>query len=79
MPAALGYFTALRDAAAVRGPCRALADGLNRRGRVLVNMGRFAEAADEHRRALAVAREIGYPAGEAWALMGLRLRRSWLR
>ena len=71
LPVALGYFTALRDGAAVRGPCRALADGLNRRGTILVNMGRFAEAADEHRRALAVAREIGYPAGEVWALMGL--------
>jgi DNA-binding CsgD family transcriptional regulator len=34
-------------------------------------MGRFAEAAGESRRALAVARQIGYPAGEAQALMRL--------
>ena len=71
MPATLGYCTALRDAAAVRGPCRALADGLIRRGGVLFNMGQYAEGADENRRALAVAREIGYPAGEAQALMFL--------
>ena len=31
-------------------------------------MGRYAEAADEARRALAVAREIGYPGGEVLAL-----------
>ena len=46
MPAALAHSTALRDAAADRGPCRALADGLDRRGVVLENMGRFAEAAE---------------------------------
>jgi non-specific serine/threonine protein kinase len=71
MPAALAHSTALRDAAADRGPCRALADGLDRRGVVLENMGRFAESAGESRRALAVARQIGYPAGEAQALMRL--------
>ena len=69
--AALSHSTALRDAAAVRGPCRALADGLHRRSMILANTGRFAEMADESRRALAVAREIGYPAGEAQALMSL--------
>jgi DNA-binding CsgD family transcriptional regulator len=71
LPAGLAHSTALRDAAAVRGPCRALADGLYRRGVALENMGRFAEAAGESRRALAVARQIGYPAGEAQALMRL--------
>ena len=71
MPAALAHSTALRDATTDRGPCRALADGLDRRGVVLENMGRFAESAGESRRALAVARQIGYPAGEAQALMRL--------
>jgi DNA-binding CsgD family transcriptional regulator len=66
--AALGHFTALRDAAAGRGPCQALAEGLAGRGGVLRALGRGAEAAAEHRRALVVAREVAYPLGEALAL-----------
>ena len=62
------HSTALRDAVAGRGPSRALADGLVGRAVALVNMGRAAEAADEARRALAVAREIGYRTGEVLAL-----------
>ena len=38
-----------------------------------VNLGRIAEAAEDARRALAVAREIGYPAGEVLALGDLSL------
>ena len=38
------------------------------RALTLVNMGRAAEAADDARRSLAVAREIGYRAGEINAL-----------
>ena len=34
-------------------------------------MGRFAEAAEEARRSLAVARQVGYPLGEVLALGGL--------
>jgi predicted ATPase/DNA-binding CsgD family transcriptional regulator len=64
----LDHATALRDAAAGRGPSRALADGLAGRAGALVNMGRFAEAAGDARRSLAVAREIGYRAGEVVAL-----------
>ena len=63
--------TALRDAAAGRGPSRAMADGLLGRTAALFNMGRTDEAADEGRQALAMAREIGYPAGEVLALGGL--------
>jgi hypothetical protein len=37
-----------------------------------MNMGRISEAADDGRRALAVARELAYPVGEALALAGLR-------
>ena len=64
----LEHATALRDAAAGRGPSQALADGLMGRATALVNMGRAVEAADEARQALAVAREIGYGAGEVLAL-----------
>jgi predicted ATPase/DNA-binding CsgD family transcriptional regulator len=63
--------TALCDAAAGRGPSRALADGLIGRMAALFNMGRAAEAAGEARQALAAARETGYRAGEVLALVGL--------
>ncbi len=71
MAASLGHFTALRDAAAERGPCPALADGLAGRAAALAQMGRHGEAADDARRALAVAREIAYPLGQVLALGGL--------
>jgi predicted ATPase/DNA-binding CsgD family transcriptional regulator len=71
LAASLSHFTALRDVVAERGPCRALADGLAGRSEALSQMGRYAEAAGEARRALAVAREVGYPAGEVLALMAL--------
>ena len=76
LAAALGHFTALRDAVAERGPCRALADGLAGRSGALSQMGRDAEAADEARRALAVARELGYPVGEVLALVDLSVAAS---
>jgi DNA-binding CsgD family transcriptional regulator len=66
--AALGHFSELRDAAAERGPCWALVEGLVGRGTALANLGQHAEAAEEHRGALAVAHEIGYPRGEVEAL-----------
>ena len=65
---ALGHFTAVRDAIGDRGPSRALADCLASRSGTLTAMGRIPEAADDGRRALALARELGYPAGEALAL-----------
>ena len=67
----LRIFTELRDAVADQGPSRALADGYGGRAGALGQMGRFAEAAEEARRSLAVARELGYPAGEVLALGGL--------
>ncbi len=70
---ALGHFTAVRDAIGDRGPSRALADCLASRSVVLSNLGRLAEAVDDGRRALAVARELGYPAGEALALERLSI------
>jgi hypothetical protein len=68
---ALSHFTGLRDAAGDEGLCRALADALAGRALVLINMARLAEAADEARRAVAVAQDIGYPAAEVLALIVL--------
>jgi predicted ATPase/DNA-binding CsgD family transcriptional regulator/transcriptional regulator with XRE-family HTH domain len=67
----LGYFTAVRGAAAGRGPSRLLADVLLARSMTLLNLGRLAEGSEDARRALALARELGYPAGEAAALVRL--------
>ena len=67
----LGHFTALRDAVAERPPSPALADALAGRSNVLRGMGRTAEAAGDASRALAVAREVGYPVGEVLALVCL--------
>jgi predicted ATPase/DNA-binding CsgD family transcriptional regulator len=75
---ALGHYTAVHDAVAARGPSPALADCLSGRSLALLNTGRVPEAAEDARRALAFAREIGYPAGEALALAALGLAASYL-
>ena len=67
----LRLFTELRDAVADRGPSRPLADALGGRSGAFSQMGRFAEAAEEARRSLAVARQVGYPLGEVLVLGGL--------
>jgi predicted ATPase len=64
LAAALGHFTAVRDAVAGRPPSRALTSALAGRAVILRLMGREAEAAGDARRALALAREIGDPVGE---------------
>ena len=64
---ALDVFTALRDAVGP-GPCRALADALAGRSWALRELGQIPEAAEDGRRSLAVARELGYPLGEVMAL-----------
>ena len=68
---ALGYFTGVRDAIGDRPPSRALVDCLRCRSAALSNLGRVAEAADDARRSLALARELGYRAGETEALAHL--------
>ena len=45
-----------------------LADALDARSATLLNLGRLAEGAEDARRALALARELSYPVGEAAAL-----------
>ena len=65
---ALRYFTAQRDAVAGRPPSRALAEALAGRSGALAELGQVPEAAEDARRSLAVAREVGYPDGEVFAL-----------
>ena len=73
LAASLGHYTAARDAAAARPPSRVLTAALAGRATVLRFMGRTAEAAGDARRALALARQIGDPAGELLALGELSL------
>jgi predicted ATPase/DNA-binding CsgD family transcriptional regulator/DNA-binding XRE family transcriptional regulator len=70
---ALGHFTEVRDATRDHPPSPALADCLAGRSRTLANLVRIAEAAADARHALALARELGYPAGEAQALVDLSI------
>jgi hypothetical protein len=67
LAAALEHLTAGIDAGG-RGPSRPLIDCLTARATVLSNTARAGEAISDGRRALALARELGYPAGEAHAL-----------
>ena len=73
MAGALEHFTALRDAVAGRPPSPALADALAGRSYALRDLGRITEAAEDARRALTVAREVGHPFGEVVALLDLAL------
>jgi len=70
LAAALAHFTSVRDAA-VDGPSPVLVDGLIGRSAAMRNLGRIPEAADDARRALALARDLRYEAGEAMALTQL--------
>ncbi len=70
---ALDHFNAVRDAGADRAPSPVLADCLAGRCVALANLGRTAEAVEEGQRALAVARQLRYPAGEALALTNLAI------
>ena len=76
--AALGHFTAVRDALAEGAPSAELADGLAGRSAALRNLSRVPEAADDAHRALVLARELGYRAGEAWALTALSFAASYV-
>jgi DNA-binding CsgD family transcriptional regulator/tetratricopeptide (TPR) repeat protein len=74
---ALGHFTAVCDAVGDRGPSRVLADCLAARGSTLALLGRIPEGADDGRRSLALARELGYPAGEVYALANLNIAAAY--
>ena len=73
MAGAVEHFTTLRDAVAGRPPSPPLADALAGRSYALRDLGQFPEAAEDARRALAVAREVGYPLGEVLALQHVAL------
>jgi predicted ATPase/class 3 adenylate cyclase/DNA-binding CsgD family transcriptional regulator len=66
-----GHFTALRDTLAGRAPTALLARTLAWRAACLAYLGRLPEAAQEARDALALAREVADPTGEAFALYWL--------
>ena len=71
LPQALQRCAAIVDVIGDRGPSRALVDCLAMQSGTLANLGRVAEAAACARRALAMARELGYPFGQARAMDGL--------
>jgi predicted ATPase/DNA-binding CsgD family transcriptional regulator len=70
---ALDHFTAVREAEAGLKPSPVLADCLTGCCVALANLGRTAEAVEDGERALAVARQLGYQAGEALALTNLAI------
>jgi non-specific serine/threonine protein kinase len=78
LTAALGHFTAVRDAVADQAPSRALTNVLANRAGVLLLMGRAPEGVGDARRAVALAREIGDPAGELMALSSLSLSADYV-
>jgi DNA-binding CsgD family transcriptional regulator/tetratricopeptide (TPR) repeat protein len=65
------HLTAIRDALTGRAPAPLLARALAWRAGALANLGRIPEADAEGRHALALARDLGDPAGEAYALYWL--------
>jgi predicted ATPase/DNA-binding CsgD family transcriptional regulator len=68
---ALGHFTAVCDALTGRPLGRAPAACLAARAGTLAHLGRIAEAVDDGRRALALARDLGCPFAEHNALTSL--------
>jgi predicted ATPase/DNA-binding CsgD family transcriptional regulator len=69
--ASLGHLTAARDVLTARAPTPLLAQTMAWRAGDLANLRRAPEAADEARRALTMARELGDSFGEAFALYWL--------
>jgi len=71
LPGSLQRCAAIIDAIGDRGPSRILVDGLAVQSVTLANIGRVPEAVGCARRALAMARELGYPFGQVYATTGL--------
>jgi predicted ATPase/DNA-binding CsgD family transcriptional regulator len=71
--AAIGYFTAVCDAVTDQEPLPVLVDALASRSAALVNVNRVPEGIRDARRAVALARDMGYLAGEGLALANLSL------
>jgi non-specific serine/threonine protein kinase len=70
-PAALERYTAVIDVIKDRGPSRMLVDCLAGQSVTVSNLGRVPEAARYGRRALAMARELGYRSGQVHATTSL--------
>jgi non-specific serine/threonine protein kinase len=77
LPAALQRCAAVIGVTGGREPSRALAHCLAGQSTILANLGRLPEAAASGRRALAMARDLGYPFGQALALMSLGIAASY--
>ena len=71
LPGALQLCAAVIDVIGDRKPSRLLVDCLDLQSAISSNLGRVPEAAAISRRALAMARELGYPFGQAFAVNGL--------
>jgi ATP/maltotriose-dependent transcriptional regulator MalT len=77
LPGALQRCTAVIDLIADQEPTRLLVDCLHLQSAVTSNLGQVREAAAISRRALAMARELGYPFGQAFALNALAIAASY--
>ena len=78
MRAALGHFTAVRDAIGRQEASPVLVDALAGRSVYLLNMGRAAEGQQEAHDARAMARGLEYAAGEMLALTALGVAARYL-
>ncbi len=77
LPQALQRCAAIVDVIGDRKPSRILVDCLVMQSGTLSNLGRVPEAAASARRALALARELGYPRGQVDAATGLVIAASY--
>jgi tetratricopeptide (TPR) repeat protein len=71
LPGALQLCGAVIDVIGDKEPSRLLVDCLDLQSAISSNLGQVPEAAAISRRALAMARELGYPFGQAFAVNGL--------
>ena len=77
LPGALQLCSAVIDVIGDQEPTRLLVDCLHLQSAVSSNLGRVHEAAAISRRALAMARELDYPFGQAFALNALAIAASY--
>ncbi len=77
LPQAQQRCAAIVDVIGDREPSRILADCLALQSVTLSSLGRVPEAAGCARRALAIARELGYPFAQAYATNGLAIAASY--
>jgi predicted ATPase/DNA-binding CsgD family transcriptional regulator len=71
MATGLEHYTAAVGGLVTDAPSALLADALAGRANTLINLAQISEGTGEAHRALALSRELGYPAGEVFALQCL--------